>query len=94
MIGFPSSPTEFVLVKFHVRADKREVSAGEANIYGGELGVSGKYVVDFNYESLENGVFRVTPAKLLENDKYGFYLLDTRIGVQARFFDFSIQVTL
>ncbi|MCS6875215.1 MAG: hypothetical protein N2Z23_08560 [Pyrinomonadaceae bacterium] len=91
--GVPAYPTEFTLVKFHIRSDKREVSTGEANAYGAKVGVSGEYVVEFDYESLGKGIFKVTPKKPLENGEYAFYLPDTGVGAGARFFDFSVQVT-
>jgi len=95
--GIPSSPSEFVLVKFHIRGNNREVSIAETNNFGGKAGPSKEYIVEFHAEDLGKGIFKVTPAKPLSNGEYGFYLLDsgesnTGAGVGGKFFDFSVKL--
>ncbi|MBE7516725.1 MAG: hypothetical protein HS105_08980 [Chloracidobacterium sp.] len=96
--GIPASPSEFSLIRFHVRGDDREVTISKENSWSGKGGLSGEYVVGLKSEDLGNGVFRVTPAVTLTKGEYAFYLLNsgnanTAAGVGSKFFDFGVQMT-
>jgi hypothetical protein len=95
--GIPSTPNEFALVRFNIRSDNREVTIAKANAYSAKGGLSDEYVVQFDTESMGNGVFKITPKIDLKNGEYGFYLINsgnssTGAAVGAKFFDFGIKL--
>ena len=96
--GIPSTTNEFVMVRFHIRSDNREITISKRNAYGVKGGLSDEYVIPFTSEELGNGVFKVTPNIDLKNGEYGFYLINsgssnTSTAVGAKFFDFGIKLT-
>lgn len=96
--GIPSTPNEFVLVKFNVRSDNREITIGKGNAFGAKGGLSDEYVMPFDAEDMGNGVFKITPRADLKNGEYGFYLTNSgssnaSSGVGLKFFDFGVRLT-
>lgn len=89
---FPSSVNQFQLIKFHVKDKGREVTVGKVNAFGGKYGISDEYLVEFAYEKVADGIFKVTPKTPLANGEYGFYLLGTGEGTGATFFDFGVKL--
>jgi len=89
---FPSSVNQFQLIKFHVKDKGREVTVGKVNAFGGKYGISDEYLVEFAYEKVADGIFKVTPKTALVNGEYGFYLLGTGEGTGATFFDFGVKL--
>lgn len=90
--AFPANINQFQLVKFFVKDKGREVTVGKANAFGGKFGISDEYLVEFSYEKVKDGVFKVTPKQILANGEYGFYLLGTGEGTGATFFDFGVKL--
>lgn len=90
--AFPANINQFQLIKFHVKDKGREVTVGKANAFGGKFGISDEYLVEFSYEKVKDGVFKVTPKQILANGEYGFYLLGTGEGTGATFFDFGVKL--
>lgn len=70
--GGTTTPNEYVLIKFDVKNNSRETVTGKLNAYGASGGVDDKTAVDFTYEKLSPGVYKVTPKKALEKGEYGF----------------------
>lgn len=96
--GVPSVPTEFVLIRFNVRSDNREVTISKQNAYGGKGGLSDEYVVPFNAENMGNGIYKVTTNGDLKKGEYAFYLVNSgnsnaSAAVGAKFFDFGVNMT-
>jgi hypothetical protein len=89
---FPSSVNQFQLIKFSFKDKGREVTVGKMNAFGGKYGISDEYLVEFSFEKIQEGVFKVTPKTSLGNGEYGFYLLGTGEGTGATFFDFGIKL--
>jgi hypothetical protein len=97
--GSVTSPSEFSLVRFDVKKDRREAKVGKINVAGGQSGVMDKDRVLFDYNEISPGVFAVTPAADLPVGEYGFiYSVSagsgpglSGVGAQTtRVFDFSI----
>jgi hypothetical protein len=89
---FPSSVNQFQLIQFHVKDKGREVTVGKVNAFGGKYGISDEYLVEFSFEKIQDGVYKVTPKAALINGEYGFYLLGTGEGTGATFFDFGVRL--
>lgn len=90
--AFPANINQFQLIKFHVKDKGREVTVGKVNAFGGKFGISDEYLVEFSYEKIKDGVFKVTPKTTLANGEYGFYLIGTGEGTGATFFDFGVKL--
>jgi len=95
--GIPSNPSEFALVKFHIRSDNREITIAKANAWGAKGGLSDESVMPVTVENMGNGIFKVTPQKDLKNGEYGFYLLNSgnsnaSAAIGAKFFDFGVKL--
>ena len=91
--AFPANINQFQLVKFHAKDKGREVTVGKVNAFGGKYGISDEYLVEFSFEKVKDGVFKVTPKQPLINAEYGFYLIGTGEGTGATFFDFGVKLT-
>lgn len=96
--GVPSVPTEFVLIKFNVRSDNREVTISKSNAYGSKGGLSDEYVVPFNAENMGNGIYKITLNNALKKGEYAFYLVNSgnsnaSAAIGAKFFDFGVNMT-
>lgn len=97
--GAVTSPSEFSLVRFDVKKDRREAKVGKINVAGGQSGVMDKDRILFDYNEVSPGVFAVTPAGDLPVGEYGFvYSVSAGggaglggVGAQTtRVFDFSV----
>jgi len=96
--GVPSVPTEFVLIRFNVRSDNREVTIAKSNQWGSKGGLSDEYVVPFNAESMGNGIYKITLNNDLKKGEYAFYLVNSgnsnaSAAIGAKFFDFGVNMT-
>ena len=94
--GSVTSPNEFTLERLQVTGGHREAVLGQFNITGLKAGVMDKARVDFGYEDVSPGVFKVVPKDELEPGEYGF-IYSTGAGggpyggaQNAKIFDFSI----
>jgi hypothetical protein len=90
--AFPANINQFQLIKFHVKDKGREVTVGKVNAFGGKFGISDEYLVEFSFEKVKDGVFKVTPKTTLANGEYGFYLIGTGEATGATFFDFGVKL--
>lgn len=96
--GIPSTPNEFVLVRFNQRSDNREITIGKANAFGAKGGLSDEYVVQFTAEDMGNGTFKITPSSNLTKGEYAFFLTNSGssnagTAVGLKFFDFGVNMT-
>jgi hypothetical protein len=95
--GIPSTPNEFVLVKFNIRDDNRELTIAKSNAYGAKGGISDESVVEFTSEKAGEGIYKITPKAPLKNGEYAFYLLNSgnsnaSRAIGSKFFDFGIRL--
>jgi len=89
-----SSPSEFSLIRLQRKGDHREAVVGSLGFASAKSGISDKARVDFSYDDVAPGVFRVTPSTDLLPGEYGFvYSVTTGAGTAklARIFDFSVS---
>ena len=99
--GSVTSPSEFSLVRFEVKKDRREAKIGKFSIGGAKAGVMDKDRIPFTSTEISPGVFEVRPDQPLTGGEYGF-LVQTSTGggpgiagmgaMAAKIFDFSIPV--
>lgn len=94
-----TSPSEFSLVRFDVKKDRREARVGSFNIAGAKTGVMDKDRISFAYDQVTPGVFKVTPSASLKPGEYAFiYSMNAGSGpgmfgggvMTARMFDFAV----
>lgn len=88
---FPASVNQFQMVKFEVKGKSREIVVGKSNSFSSKTGIPDDNLIEFNYEKVGDGVFKVTPKKVLKAGEYGFYMLGTGSSVGATFYDFSVN---
>lgn len=88
-----TSPNEFSLIRFDTKKDRREAAVASVNLFGGmKSGISDKARVQFTYDDVAPGVFKVTPNVELAPGEYGFlYSIGAQAGSTARIFDFSVN---
>lgn len=94
-----TSPSEFSLVRFESKENRRETKVGKFNIGGAKSGVMDKDRIPFEYDQVTPGVFRVRPSNDLIPGEYGFLYsvsgggvgMSGAGGMMARIFDFSIR---
>ena len=89
-----SSPSEFTLIKLMEKKGRREARVGSMNIGGAKTGVMDHDRIEFDYEMVREGVYKVSPKQPLQAGQYGFIYALTGGGtggaMTARIFDFSI----
>lgn len=99
--GAVTSPSEFSLVRFDVKKDKREAKVGKFNIGGAKAGVMDKDRIPFTSTEISPGVFEVRPDQPLLGGEYGFLVQASTGGgsgmagmgaISAKIFDFSIPL--
>lgn len=91
--GTATSPNEFVLVKMNILKDSREVITWSGNAYGGTSGIPNKQKVDFTYEEVADGIYKVTLSNDLPVGEYFFGYASTPPGqhINNKVFDFGID---
>jgi len=67
-----TSPNEFVLVKLDEKKDSREMVVAKGNAYSSSTGISNKIKVDFTYEEVTDGIYKVTLKQPLPKGEYCF----------------------
>ncbi|MDP3905797.1 hypothetical protein [Novosphingobium sp.] len=100
MAGAVTSPSEFSLVRFDVKDDRREAKVGKFNIGGAKAGVMDKARIAFSYNQIAPGVYEVSPDTDLPSGEYGFIYSATTGGggmglggmgaMTSKIFDFSV----
>jgi len=98
-VSTATTPSEFSLVRFMVKKDRREARVGSMNIAGAKSGVMDKDRIPFVYDLIAPGVFRVSPSADLLPGEYAF-LASAQSGsgpgmyaggvTVARVFDFAV----
>ena len=88
------SPNEFALVKLTERKDNREMIVGTSNGYGSEAGISEKQKVDFGYDQVADGIYRVYAKDALETGEYCFIYTGSAptLFSNNKVYDFGISV--
>lgn len=68
-----TSPNEFVLIKFIVKGKNREFITGSINNWSGaNFGIDEAQRIEFSFERIRPGVYKVTPVKTLMPGEYAF----------------------
>jgi hypothetical protein len=86
-----ASPNEFSLVKMVEKRDKRlfKVSSGSSFSYGSHasVGIPEKTKIDFQFDEIRDGIFKVSINKPLPSGEYCFVFA----AEMSKVFDFGIQ---
>jgi len=85
------NPKLFSLCEFDVSKHERTLVIGSVNAFGGRSGISEKQIVEFTYERLSAGIFKVTPKTDLEEGEYCFiYIGKVESTFANGYYDFGI----
>lgn len=86
------TPNDFALIKLKEKKNSREMTIATANAYGASLGIDDKEKVDFNYEKIADGIYKVYAKEPLDMGEYCFIYTGTAPGIfsRTRVYDFSI----
>lgn len=90
------SPNEYVLVKLSVKQNSRVFITGKTNtLSGNSSGFDVKQLVEFNFEKVKQGIYKVTSKKPLPKGEYCFVDAggSTVMGIFmiSKVYDFSIK---
>ncbi len=66
------SPNEFALVKLIERKRTRQMIVGSFNAFGGMSGIEAKQKVDFGYDQVAEGIYKVYSKEPFEDGEYCF----------------------
>ncbi len=92
--GIGTSPAEFTLVSLNKKKGRRETRVGSRNIAGAKMGVMDKDRLDFSYDLIRPGVYKITP-QALKPGEYGFIVSfaggAADGALSARVFDFGVR---
>jgi len=88
------SPNEFALVKLTEKKNSRSMVVGASNAYGASMGIDKKEKVDFSYEQIADGIYRVYPQEPLEEGEYCFLYIGSAptIFSNNKVYDFGISL--
>lgn len=90
-----TSPAEFVLIKMERKGNSREAVLMEVSAFGSSTGTREKDVVEFTFEKVKTGLFKVTPKARLDVGEYCFYHASSygAAGLGGgKLFDFSVTL--
>ncbi len=97
-IGFSaaSGPNQFTLAKFETKNGEREIVIGEMGGLGTSIsmGISNNDVIEFDFQKLAPGVYKVTPRADLEAGEYCFIYTTPAAGapsIGGQLFDFGVS---
>lgn len=90
--GAVTSPSEFSLIQFETKKDKREAVIGSVGIGGAKSGIRDKDQFDFDVNQVAPGVYKVVPSAALKAGEYGFVAGATGAGTNATFRVFGFTV--
>jgi len=87
------SPNEFSLVQLKEKNDSRQMIVGASNRYGHESGISEKQKVDFAYDQIADGVYKVYFKEPLDAGEYCFIYTGAAPvqGFRNKVYDFGIS---
>ncbi len=85
-----TSPNEFILIKFNSKKN-REIVTGSYGVYSGvSSGIDDKNKVDFKFEKISAGVYKVFFQEPLQIGEYGFMYAGSASNTQ-KVYDFGMK---
>ncbi len=88
-----TNPNELILIEMQTKKRSREVITARANSYKSKVGVRNKDSIQFRFEEIDAGVYRVYFDKPLKAGEYCFVYagaVATTAGMGQKVFDFGI----
>jgi hypothetical protein len=67
-----TSPNEFIMAKLAEKKDGREMVVAKGNAYSSSTGISNKIKIDFTYEEVTDGIYKVILKQPLPKGEYCF----------------------
>ncbi|MFN5217610.1 MAG: hypothetical protein ACK5CL_02490 [Sphingomonadales bacterium] len=67
------SPNDFLIIKCSVRGKNREFIAGSRSAFGGQSGVSGNQIIDFQYKKIAKNLYKLNFPDGIKAGHYLFY---------------------
>jgi len=86
------SPNDFALVKLKEKRNAREMTIASENSFGASIGIDDKEKIDFNYELIADGIYKVYAKEPMDIGEYCFVYIGAVPGIFSgyRVYDFSI----
>jgi hypothetical protein len=90
--GGSTTPNEYTLLKFDVKSNSRETQTGSMNAFGASTGTDVNAAAGFTYKKIKPGIYKVSPAGVLQPGEYCFLPAGGQAGTAAasRLFAFGI----
>ncbi len=91
-----TSPAEFVLVKMERKSNSREAVLMEVSAFGATTGTREKDIIEYSFEKVRPGLFKVVPKNSLDVGEYCFYYASSygAVGLAGgKLFDFSVTLS-
>jgi hypothetical protein len=88
-----TSPNEFTLIKFTKKKNNRQFTKGKSDSYTYQSGIDENQKVQFGFEELKPGIFKITPKTTLKEGEYCF-IYSASVPSQYsndKVFDFSVR---
>lgn len=87
-----TSPNEFVLVELDTKKDSREFVVARGNAFGNSMGIPDKQKVSFDYEEVEQGIYKVFFKEPIRKGEYCFLYASSMPSNYSndKVFDFGI----
>jgi len=86
------NPKLFSLCRFIEKKHDRVLVMGSSNAYGFSSGISPKQIVEFSYEKLSAGIFKIVPKEDLDEGEYCFVYIGKNESPFANgFYDFGVS---
>lgn len=87
-----TSPNEFTLIKLKQKRNNREFSKGKSDSYSYQTGIDDEQKIQFDFEEVKPGIFKVTSKTALKEGEYCF-IYSAAVPSQYsndKVFDFSV----
>ena len=87
------TPNEFSLVELNTKKKGREMTVGTINGYAQSHGISEKEKVELTYESVADGIYKVSPKQPLDEGEYCFVFTGSapKLFSNDKVYDFGIS---
>jgi hypothetical protein len=92
--GGLSTPNQFTLARFEPKKDDRELVVGEFGAWGGSTGTRSKDVVEFDFQKVAPGIYKIVPRDDMHPGEYCFFYTgqNNAMGMGGgNLFDFGIN---
>ena len=85
-----TGPNQYTLARFEVKSDHREMEVGAINMRAMTQGIPAKFMVEFDFEKVSPGIYKVWPRTNLKPGEYCFVPTPGSPYLGGQLMDFGI----